>query len=492
MLEVRGLTKRYPGVTALDAVEFSVGAGEVVALIGENGAGKSTLIKILGGIVQPDGGEIKLDGNPARFPSPAASSKKGIALIHQELSNLTNLDIAGNVFLGREPRKLGWLIDQKKLHRKTQAILEPLGLKLSPDTPLASLSIAHQQMVEIAKALSLDARFIVMDEPTSSLTAGETETLLSLIKDLRAKNVGIVYVSHRLDEVKAIADRVVAFRDGKNAGNLAKDEISSDRMVQLMVGRDIEANQAKRSEHDETRLEVRNLRTSRYPAHEVSFSVAKGEIVGMAGLVGSGRTEVVQAICGVTKRVSGAITLDGEPVKASSPKHSIRQGLFLAPEDRRQEGLITEMRIRENITLPALNDYSSAGLISKTKERTVANKMSDQLRIKAPTIESNVRDLSGGNQQKVVLAKWLSLKPKCLVLDEPTRGIDVGARAEIYGLIRQLAEQEVAVLVVSSDMEEVIGISDRVVVMHEGRVSGVLQGDAVSEENIMSLAVANA
>ncbi len=346
--------------------------------------------------------------------------------------------------------------------------------------------------MEIAKALSLEARFLVMDEPTSSLTTGETETLHAVVKDLRGKGVGIVYVSHRMEQVKSVADRVVVFRDGQNAGYLAKGEITTEAMVKLMVGRDVESNASQHSVHTEPRLEVSKLRTSRYPAHEVSFMIGKGEILGMAGLVGAGRTEVAQAICGVTKRVAGTVAIDGEPVRAASARESIRQGIFLAPEDRRHEGLITEMRIRENVTLPSLPSFASFGLIQKSKERAVANDMGQRMRIKAPSTESLVRDLSGGNQQKVVLAKWLSLKPKCLVLDEPTRGIDVGARAEIYGLIRGLAEQGVSILVISSDMEEVINISDRVMVLHEGRVSGTLEGEAVSEENIMRLAVASA
>jgi ribose transport system ATP-binding protein len=295
-----------------------------------------------------------------------------------------------------------------------------------------------------------------------------------------------------MEQIKSVADRVVVFRDGQNAGYLAQEEITTEAMVKLMVGRDVETSASQRSVHSEPRLEVTNLRTTRYPAHEVSFKIGKGEILGMAGLVGAGRTEVAQAICGVNKRVAGTIAIDGQPVRGASPRECIRQGIFLAPEDRRHEGLVTEMRIRENITLPSLPSFATLGLIQKSREREVANNMSHRMRIKAPSTESLVRDLSGGNQQKVVLAKWLSLKPKCLVLDEPTRGIDVGARAEIYGLIRGLAEQGVSILVVSSDMEEVINISHRVIVLHEGRVSGALQGEAVSEENIMRLAVASA
>lgn len=492
MLEAQGLTKRYPGVTALDRVDFTVNPGEIVALIGENGAGKSTLIKILGGLTQPDEGEVRLEGHLVRLPNTATATRLGIGVIHQELNNLDNLDIAGNVFLGREPRAMGFLIDRGEMERRTRLLLEPLGLHFEPSAPLSGLSIAQQQLVEIAKALSLDAKYLIMDEPTSSLTAGETETLLKIVLGLREKGVGIIYVSHRLDEVKAIADRAIAFRDGKNAGSLAKSELTTENMVRLMVGRDIERQALRESVEREPRLTVKGLRTKRYPAHEVSFSVGRGEIVGIAGLVGAGRTEVAQAIFGVDGRVEGTVTLDGESVRSGSPRDAIRQGLFLAPEDRRNEGLITAMVIRENITLPALPSYASACLIQKGKERSVSEEMRTKLQIKAPTIESEVRGLSGGNQQKVVLAKWLSLAPKCLVFDEPTRGIDVGARSEIYALMKGLAEKGVAILVISSDMEEVIGISDRVIVMHEGRVSGILQGHEASEEQIMRLAVASA
>jgi ribose transport system ATP-binding protein len=492
MLEARALTKRYPGVTALSEVDFSVGPGEVVALIGENGAGKSTMIKILGGLVQPDGGEILWNGQPIHLSSVGVATGLGIGVIHQELSNLTNLDVAGNVFLGREPRMLGCLIDRREMARKTREYLQPLGLDLSPDFPLSELSIARQQMVEIAKALSLEAKILIMDEPTSSLTSGETAQLLKVIEDLRARGVGIVYVSHRLDEVKAIADRAVAFRDGKNAGTLAKSEITTENMVRLMVGRDIQRESSRGFVATESRLVVNGLRTKRFPHREISFTVGRGEIVGIAGLVGAGRSEVAQAIFGVDDRVEGTVELDGEMLPPGSPRAAIDRGLYLAPEDRRKEGLITGMTIRENITLPGMARYVSNGLVQSKKENKIALEMRERLRIKAPTVESEVRGLSGGNQQKVVLAKWLSLNPKVLVFDEPTRGIDIGARAEIYDLMRSLASEGVAILMISSDMEEVLGLSDRVVVMHEGSLAGVLSRDGASEEAIMRLAVGSA
>lgn len=489
MLEARGLVKRYPGVTALGGVDFSVGPGEVVALLGENGAGKSTLIKCLGGLQQPDEGTISVDGTPVRIANAAEATKLGIGVIHQELNNLDNLDVAGNVFLGREPRKFG-LIQHRKMAERTREFLRPLGLEVSPDAPLSDLSIAQQQLVEIAKALSLNAKYLIMDEPTSSLTAGETARLLEVIADLRSRGVGIVYVSHRLDEVKICADRAVVFRDGKNAGALAKDDLTTENMVRLMVGRDVAREVGRPYEAREPRLVVRGLRTKRFPQHEVSFEVGRGEIVGVAGLVGAGRTEVAQAIFGVHPRVSGEVVLDNEPVPAGSPSASIHRGLYLAPEDRRHEGVLTTMSVRENITLPAMERYSSIGLIKRPRETAISNTMKERLRIKAPTVESAVRGLSGGNQQKVVLAKWLSLEPRVLIFDEPTRGIDIGARAEIYALMRGLAESGTAILMISSDMEEVLALSDRVVVMREGRLTGILTRNEATEESVMHLAVA--
>ena len=490
MVEARGLVKRYPGVTALGGVDFSVGPGEVVALLGENGAGKSTLIKTLGGLQQPDEGEILVDGKPVRIANAAEATRLGIGVIHQELNNLDNLDVAGNVFLGREPRRFG-LLDRREMERRTREYLAPLGLAVAPDASLSGLSIAQQQLVEIAKALSLDAKTLIMDEPTSSLTAGETARLLEVIADLRSRGVGIVYVSHRLDEVKVCADRAVVFRDGKNAGALSKEELTTENMVRLMVGRDVAREVARAYVAREARLVVRGLRTKRFPQHEISFEVGRGEIVGVSGLVGAGRTEVAQSVYGVHPRVAGTVTIDGEEVRSGSPKEAIRRGLYLAPEDRRHEGVLTTMTVRENVTLPAMERYSSVGLISRPKENGVANAMKERLRIKAPTVESAVRGLSGGNQQKVVLAKWLSLDPKVLIFDEPTRGIDIGARAEIYALMRGLAEAGTAILMISSDMEEILGLSDRIVVMREGRLTGVLNRDEATEETVMGLAVTN-
>ena len=494
ILEMKGITKRFPGVTALDSVDLRVMPGEILALVGENGAGKSTLMKILGGVHQPDAGTILLDGSPAELTSVKHSLAAGIALIHQELNVLDNLDVAANVYLGREPLKAGFLklVDTKRIHSDAQIYLDRLGLSVSTHSQVSSLSIAQRQMVEIAKALSQNARVLIMDEPTSSLTLTETARLLEVVKELRAQSVSIIYISHRLSEITDIADRVEVLRDGKNAGSLAREEITHDRMVKMMVGRDIAAKLADTSERNgqgPVCFEVRDLRTRRYPACPVSFEIRKGEILSFAGLVGAGRSELAHAIFGVDIPLGGSLRLGGSDIRVSSPSDAISHGIYLIPEDRRQCGLIVAMSIRENVTLPALEKYSVAGLIKEDAERAAAAEMCKQLKVKAPTTETKVANLSGGNQQKVVLAKWLSLGPKVLIFDEPTRGIDVGAKSEIYDSMRELADSGVAVMVISSDMEEVLLISDRVAVMHEGSITGTLDRKQATEEAIMRLAV---
>jgi len=490
ILEMKGIGKRFPGVIALGGVDFAISAGEVVALAGENGAGKSTLMKILGGVYQPDDGQIFARGKEVAIRSVSDASVHGIGFVHQELNVLDNLTAAENVYLGREPRQFGFLVDRAKLNADAEVFLKRLGLDIPGKTRLSELSIAQQQMVELAKALSLNARILIMDEPTSSLTLAETERLLEVIKDLRDHGVGIIYISHRLGEIKEIADRVVVLRDGKNAGVLERDEINHDAIVKLMVGRDIVRQNREQSGSDASdSITVKDLRTRRYPNHAVSFNVRKGEILGFAGLVGAGRSDAAQAIFGVDVPVSGTVNIDGKAIRISSANDAIRNGIFLIPEDRRNSGLILDIPIRENITLPALSRYSTSGLVSKAAETVKAKEMCERLNVKAPSVESKAANLSGGNQQKVVLAKWLSLEPKLLIFDEPTRGIDVGAKSEIYQLMRDLAKSGVAIVMISSDMEEVIGESDRVAVMHEGSITGILNREDASEEAIMRLAV---
>ena len=490
VLQLRNIQKRFLGVHALKGVSLDVHAGEVIALLGENGAGKSTLMKIAGGIEQPDSGEVLIDGARVVVRDVHTATSHGIAFIHQELNLLDNLDVAGNVLLGREPT--GWgplrLVDRRKMHAIVQPYLAQVGLSISTGTAVAGLSIAQQQLVEIAKALSLKARVLIMDEPTSSLTLAETSRLHEIVAGLRSDGVGVVYISHRLGEVRAVADRAVVLRDGANVGSLRRDELTHDNMVRLMVGRDIAAQMHSPgiAGRDEC-LRIEGLRTRRYPQQTVSFGVSRGEILGVAGLVGAGRSEVAQAIFGVERPIAGRVLLDGSAIEIADA--AIRQGVFLVPEDRRIAGLVVDFSVRENVTLPALDRYATHGLVSAAKERVGVRAVCNQLQVKAPSIETKTANLSGGNQQKVVLAKWLALGPKVLIVDEPTRGIDVGAKAEIYTLLRDLAQAGVAIVMISSDMEEILNMSDRVAVMHEGAITGTLSRAECTEERIMTLAV---
>ncbi len=490
LLSLRGNCKRFPGVVALDNVSLEIGRGEVVALCGENGAGKSTLMKIIGGVYQPDGGEIAADGAPVKINSVTDSMKLGVAFIHQELNVLDNLDVAANVFLGREPRNALGLIDFKKIHADTEPLLKRLGLEVSSRTVLDRLPIAQKQMVEIAKALSLNSRIIIMDEPTSSLTLQETDRLLELVLDLKKQGVSVVYISHRLGEVNRIADRVVVLRDGKNAGALDPAQISHDNIVKLMVGREIKSSYAaSAAARTPGFFKVRKARSGRYPREFVEFDAARGEILGFAGLVGAGRSEIAKAIAGLDPFGGAEVAIGDARVFINCPADAIAGGIYLVPEDRRGEGLIPGMTVRENTTLPSLKKYSVFNLIIREQEREVSNEQIKSLSIKTPGCEALVLNLSGGNQQKVVIGKWLSMSPRVMILDEPTRGIDVGAKAEIYRLMRELADRGGVILMISSDMEEVINVSDRVAVMHEGRITGVLGRADCNEENIMNLAV---
>ena len=492
LLEVRQVTKRFPGVTALRDVSLTLGRGELLAVIGENGAGKSTLMKILAGVQEPDSGQILIDGADVVIDSVQQAQSLGVALIHQELNLSDNLDVGANIFLGREPVKHG-LIDRKKIREESTELLKRVGLNVSPDTIVSRLPIGQQQLVEIARALSIDARVLIMDEPTSSLSQHEVDRLFEVVKELRSRGVSIVYISHRLGEVRKLADRVTVLRDGENAGNLERDEITHDRMVELMVGRDISEFYARTShEPGDVVLEVEKLVTPANPGHALSFSIRKGELVGVAGLVGAGRTEMLQVLFGVDTAVSGMIRIGGKVVQFRSPIDAINSGLALVPENRKQQGLILDMAVRTNIGLAGLKrNRIPGGFLNKAVEVAESALMIRKLRIKTPDEKQIVQFLSGGNQQKVVLGKWLAMKPDVLLLDEPTRGIDIGAKQEIYNLMEQLAEKGVAILFVSSEMEEILGMSDRALVMHEGRISGELQRNELSEEAIMQLATGN-
>jgi ribose transport system ATP-binding protein len=491
ILQLKGICKRFPGVVALSDVSLEVNRGEVVALIGENGAGKSTLMKILGGIHQPEEGEIFIGERAVAIRNVSDAVGMGIGFVHQELNNLDNLEVAGNIFLGREPLWGGplKLIDRGAMIAESRPHLQRLGLDVDPRVLLKTLSLAQQQLVEIAKALSQNARILVLDEPTSSLTAGETARLLATVRDLRDQGVSVIYISHRLGEISQVANRVVALRDGRNAGELPRDQITHENMVRLMIGRDLRSfyvpgSGGKRA----ARLQVKNARTAVWPGRAVSFEAAGGEILGFAGLVGAGRSELAESIFGVRALIEGEVLLDGSPLTIRHCRDAIAAGIYLVPEDRRKTGLVTSMTVRENVTLPGLWNYTRAALISRRAETFETRRQIDSMNIRTPGAEARVMNLSGGNQQKVVLAKWLALTPSVLIVDEPTRGVDVGAKAEIYRLLRALADKGVAVIVISSDMEEVLGISDRIAVMHEGAIAGVLDRTEFSEQKVMNLA----
>jgi len=491
-LKMTGISKSYPGIKAVDDISLSVSAGEVIGLVGENGAGKSTLMKILGGVVAPSGGSIELDGVTIDRLTVGASMRGGIAFVHQELNLFDNLTAGANIFIGREPRK-GWplpLLDERELNRRAEPYLKQLGADFMADTPVAALSLAQMQLVEIAKALSLDARLVIMDEPTSSLTATETERLLGTIARLKADGVSVIFISHRLAEIEQSADRVVVLRDGKRVAELDRQHIDAETMIRHMIGRDLKTlYRPPASAPGEPVLNLDGVRTGYRPEQAVSLSVRRGEILGLAGLVGSGRTELARCIFGLDRLQGGEIRIAGERALIASPSAAIALGLYLVPEDRKRSGLILDFPIRENISLANLEASASLGMIDFAAEEAGALKQRDRLDIRARSVGAAAGSLSGGNQQKVVLAKWLSMTPRVIVFDEPTRGVDVGAKNEIYRLMRELSDNGVGILMISSDMEEVIGVSDRVAVMHEGRIAGFLERGELSEKAILSLAV---
>ena len=494
-LELVDISKSYPGVVALDHVSFQVSPGEVIALIGENGAGKSTLMRVLGGVVEPSGGVIRVDGAARSSLTVTDAIEAGIAFVHQELNLFDNLDVAGNVFIGREPVHGGplRLIDRKRMHADVAPLLDRLGCDFAADAPLAELSLAQRQLVEIMKALSLDARLVIMDEPTSSLTLTETDRLMRIVAGLKAHGVSVIFITHRLNEVMQCADRAVVLRDGRVVGALTRAELSPAAMIRLMIGRDLKSLYVPpAAPPGDSVLEIVDAVTDTYPDRAVSLSVRRGEILGLAGLVGSGRTELARAVFGIDRLRGGGMRLDGEPIRIVSPRAAIEQGIYLVPEDRKGAGLLLDVSITENISLPDLASYMRFWLVDTARENENAMRQRERLKIRAPDVETAVGSLSGGNQQKVVLAKWLSMRPKVLIFDEPTRGVDVGAKQEIYDMLRRLTDAGVAILMISSDMEEVIGVSDRIAVMHEGAISGFLDRSQFSEHNVLQLAVGHA
>jgi ribose transport system ATP-binding protein len=488
---MRAITKTFPGVVALKDVSLQAYAGEVLALMGENGAGKSTLMKVLGGAHQPDSGEIRIDDKPVELRGVRDAQRHGIRLIHQELMLAQNLDIAANLFLGSEPGSARVLrrLPRREMANRAKKLLPRVGLDLSPQTRVASLTAGQLQMVEIAKALALEARVIIMDEPTSSLTATESEHLFRIIGELSKSGIAIIYISHRLEEVMRLADRISVLRDGQHVGDLDRKDATVDRLVQMMVGREMTGQYFPKrvpKPPGDVLLDVRDLVVPGSPVG-VSFQALRGEILGFAGLVGAGRTELMSTLFGVTPALAGTATLGGEPFAPQHPKDAIARGVFLAPEDRKRHGLVVRMTVAENTSLPSINSFNRWGLLERKKEQHLAEAEVKRLRIKARNIYQKVMNLSGGNQQKIVLGKWLALAPKLLMLDEPTRGIDVGAKAEIYQHMATLAASGITILMVSSDLEEILGMSDRVLVMHERRVRGILGREEISVEGIATL-----
>jgi ABC-type sugar transport system ATPase subunit len=504
LLRVEQITKSFPGVLALQDVSLEVHPGEVLGLVGENGAGKSTLMKILSGVYQPDSGEIILDGKPVVLHSPRQAQDLGISIIYQEFNLMPNLSVEENVFVGREPNA-GKVVRWRQLRKQTTDLLDQLGVRLNPGAIVRSLSVAEQQMVEIAKALSLNARLVIMDEPTSALTDTEVTALFAIIRGLKERGLAVIYISHRLEEIFTICDRVTVLRDGQLAGDLPIAEATPDRIVRLMVGRPL--MDLFRPEEAERRLEILAERspapvlevrglgrtgTAQDPSaivlEDVTFSLRPGEIVGLAGLVGSGRTEIARAIFGADEYDCGEILVDGKPIRIRSPREAIRLGIGLVPEDRKLQALVLSLAIRENLALSLLDRLSRFGIVRLGAERALARRMVSALQVRTPSIEQKVLNLSGGNQQKVVIAKWLALHPKILIMDEPTRGIDIGAKAEVHGLMHQLAADGVAILMISSELPEIVHMSDRVLVMRQGRIAGELQRAEATQEAIMTLA----
>ncbi len=488
-LEMRNISKQYPGVRALDDVSLSVEVGEIHALLGENGAGKSTMMKILAGAQSKDSGEILLNGAPVQIDSPQKAMSLGISIIYQEFNLVPYLSAGENIYLGREPRAaIPGFVDFKKLYADAQAVLDKLGVKIDARAPVNTLSVAGQQMVEIAKATSKKSKIIVMDEPSATLTDHELRALFRLMLQLKSEGVSIVYISHRLEEIVEVCDRATIMRDGHHVATKDVKDLTREEIIRLMVGRELkDAIPKVPAEQGDIALEVKHL-TRKGVLNDISFTVRKGEVLGIAGLVGAGRTETARVIFGADPMDSGSIEVFGKPVRIRSPQDAIKHGIGLVTEDRKQQGLVLGMVVRENTTLANLDFLSSLGFIRRGEERQVAEKYKTDLAIKTPTIEQTVHNLSGGNQQKVVLAKWLFTGSKILIFDEPTRGIDVGAKSEIYKLMNELAKNGVAIIMISSELPEVLGMSDRILVMHEGRLTGELSRAEATQEKIMHLA----
>lgn len=488
IVSMKNISKNFPGVKALDHVQFELRSGEVMALLGENGAGKSTLMKILSGVYTRDEGSLEIFGKEYGDLTPRQAQETGVAIIHQELNMCRHLSVAENMFLGREKVKAG-VLSNAQMEEEAARILEELKIDMDPGQVVGELPVSKQQMVEIAKALSTHARILIMDEPTSALTAREIEDLFRIIRDLKAKGCGIVYISHRLEELSHIVDRVTIMRDGQFITSMNFKDTTLDEIIANMVGREIKEKFPRVScRKGKKVLEVRNLNAG-HMVRNVNFSLYEGEIVGFAGLMGAGRTETTRAIFGVDLKESGEIILDGKPVTIRKPEDAIRAGIVLAPEDRKKDGLCTKLSIRHNIALPNLDLLCNKfGVINSQKELEMCDRVVENLKVKTPSVEVNTGNLSGGNQQKVVVGKWLARNSRVVIFDEPTRGIDVAAKVEIYNLMNDLKKQGIAVMFVSSEMPEVMGIADRIIVMCDGRITGEMSAEEATQSGILTLA----
>jgi len=490
---MEGIAKSFPGVQALDNVDFEAQAGEVVALVGENGAGKSTLMKILCGAYHKDAGRIFLHGQETEIENPYHAQQLGIAIIYQEFNLTPNQSAAANIFIAREPRQRGLgrffnFVDRRRMEREAQEHLDRARARVPATALIRDLSVAQQQMVEVAKALAVDARILIMDEPTSALGEDEVETLFEIIGTLKEQGIAIIFITHRLEEVFHIADRVVVLRDGRRVGSMPISEATTDKVIHLMVGRELtDMFHKEKAEIGEPLLDVRGL-TRHGAVEDVSFTLRRGEILGFAGLVGAGRTETARLLFGVDRKDAGEIRMEGEQVRIHSPLDAVEAGLGFVPDDRGLQGLVLKLPVLENIVLPSLNTFSHLGWMDRRGLRDTAQTYVDKLNIRTPHLQQKAMFLSGGNQQKVVLAKWLALQPRVLIMDEPTRGIDVGAKAEVHALMSELALEGIGIIMISSEMPEILGMSDRILVMSEGRVATVLDRAEVTQEKIMAYA----
>lgn len=487
-LRAHAIEKSFPGTKALDKVDFELFEGEVHAIVGENGAGKTTLMNIFSGVLSPDSGNIFLNDKTVKFQNPRDAQEAGIAFVHQELAVCPDVSVAENIFLGRIMSNKVGIVDYKEMYKKAQELLEPFKCSIDPSAKIKRLNIAEQQIIEIARALSLNCKILILDEPTSSLTESETAVLFEIINNIRRKNISVLYISHKMDEIFRLSDRITILRDGRVIDTVNSADITENEVLYKMVGRHIsDLYPSKGKPQDEYILEVKDF-SNRFNFEDISFFLKKNEILGMAGLIGAGRTEIAKAICGIDKFEKGEVFIHGRQVKIRNFKDAIRKGIAYLTEDRKGQGLFQNLSVKNNVTCTCIEKVSGKIVVNKHKEKEWAENYVKKLNIKLSDVQEKINNLSGGNQQKIMISKWLSVEPKILILDEPTRGIDVGAKAEIHGLLRELANQGIGIIIISSELPEIIGMCDRVLVIKNGRISGELQHDEINEKKIITIA----